>query len=135
MNEIQVPPSNEQLPVVVEFVRGYLKSHNVKMLSHASVIAEEIFTNIINYAQLNNEDLVRIVCDYQHETKNLCMRFIDKGFPYNPLEKINLNIMKGSTQERKIGGLGILMVQKLSDDIFYEYRGNENIMTIVKKVI
>ena len=37
-------------------------------------------------------------------------------------------------EERRIGGLGILMVIKKMDSVAYEYTDGENILTVVKKV-
>lgn len=35
--------------------------------------------------------------------------------------------------EREIGGLGIFIVKKMMDEVFYEYKDLKNILTIVKK--
>ena len=37
-------------------------------------------------------------------------------------------------EKRPIGGLGIFLVQKYSDTLSYEYVGNENCLTIGKKL-
>jgi anti-sigma regulatory factor (Ser/Thr protein kinase) len=37
-------------------------------------------------------------------------------------------------EEREIGGLGIFMVKKTMDDITYEYKDGQNILTIKKNI-
>ena len=39
-----------------------------------------------------------------------------------------------SAEERKIGGLGILMVKKSMDAVDYTYEGGKNILTIKKSI-
>ena len=39
-----------------------------------------------------------------------------------------------SAEKRDIGGLGIYMVKKSMDDITYEYKDGQNILTIKKKL-
>ena len=42
--------------------------------------------------------------------------------------------ISASVEDRAIGGLGIFMTKKLVDDISYEYKNMQNILTIVKKL-
>ena len=37
-------------------------------------------------------------------------------------------------KERPIGGLGLFMVQQTMDDVSYEYKDGQNILTIRKKI-
>jgi len=36
------------------------------------------------------------------------------------------------TEDRQIGGLGIFMTKKLMDEVRYEYRDGQNILTLKK---
>ena len=53
--------------------------------------------------------------------------------PFNPLAKEDADITL-SAEERKIGGLGILMVKKSMDAVDYTYEGGKNILTIKKSI-
>ena len=59
--------------------------------------------------------------------------FIDNGVPYDPLAKADPDTTL-SAEEREIGGLGIYMVKKSMDDITYEYKAGQNILTIKKNL-
>ncbi len=48
------------------------------------------------------------------------VNFTDNGVPYNPLETEGTDITL-SSEERKIGGLGIYLVKKNMDEMKYEY--------------
>ena len=39
-----------------------------------------------------------------------------------------------SAEEREIGGLGIYMTKEFMDDVTYEYRDGQNILTLRKKL-
>ena len=63
----------------------------------------------------------------------LSMTFRDTGVPYDPLRKESPDL-SAPAEKRPIGGLGIFLVQKYSDTLSYEYVGNENCLTIGKKL-
>ena len=98
------------------------------------VCVEELFVNITNYAYTSEEGFCRV--DMQTAgTENagyvrITMR--DGGVPFNPLEKENPDISL-SAEERQIGGLGILMVKKIMDTVTYEYKDEQNVVTMEKR--
>ncbi len=59
--------------------------------------------------------------------------FADSGIPYDPLKREDPDVLL-SAEDREIGGLGIFMVKKTMDDMFYEYRDGQNLLTIRKKI-
>lgn len=70
--------------------------------------------------------------DTEKESSTVYLTFIDSGVPYDPLEKGDPDVTL-SAEERKVGGLGIYMVKKSVDDIRYEYRDGQNIVTVFKR--
>ncbi|MBQ8482098.1 MAG: SpoIIE family protein phosphatase [Alphaproteobacteria bacterium] len=94
--------------------------------SKITVACEEIFSNIAQYAYKDG-GMVRIRSAIAYG--KYLLRFIDNGIPYNPLEKEEPDI-KGSADEREIGGLGIFMVKKMMHEVNYERVANQNILTI-----
>ena len=53
--------------------------------------------------------------------------------PYDPLGKTDPDTSL-SIEDRKIGGLGIYMVKKSMDDVTYEYKNGQNVLTIKKNL-
>ena len=97
------------------------------------VAVEELFVNIANYAYTPGEGDVTIRIDPVKEGGALEITFIDRGVPYDPLAKPDPDVTL-SAEERQIGGLGIFMVKKSMDDMRYEYRDGQNILTIIKRI-
>ena len=50
------------------------------------------------------------------------------------LQKLFAALEPLSAEEREIGGLGIYIVKKNMDAIFYEYKNGRNILTIKKNM-
>ena len=63
----------------------------------------------------------------------MAITLTDRGTPYDPLKKPDPDITL-SAKEREIGGLGIYMVKKSMDEMRYEYRDGQNVLTIVKRI-
>ena len=59
--------------------------------------------------------------------------FIDQGMPYDPLARTDPDITL-PVGERDVGGLGVFMTKKLMDDVLYEYRDGQNILTLKKNL-
>ena len=122
----------KELDSVLSLVH-YELSHLVsnKILLKFDVAVEEIFVNICQYAYDSTNNYV----DVDIEIKDNCVKitFVDEGIPFNPLERDNPDINLPS-DKRKIGGLGIFMVKKIMDNIYYKYRDKKNILTMEKKI-
>lgn len=61
------------------------------------------------------------------------LRFADYGIPFDPLQKTDPDVTLDA-ESRSIGGLGIYMVKKSMDDVQYERKGKQNILTLKKKI-
>jgi len=135
MDELTLTAELENVPKVTEFVDARLEACGCPMKSQmqVDVAIDELFSNIANYAY--NPEVgpatVRVAVD--GEPLAVTITFIDRGVPYNPLGKDDPDVAL-SVEDRQIGGLGIFMVKKLMDDMTYEYRDGQNILTIRKIV-
>jgi len=93
---------------------------------------EELLTNIISYGYTDNADhWIRIAI--MHEDGILTVRVADDGIPFDPLS-IEEPDCQCPIEQRKIGKLGIHLVKRFTDGMVYERRGNQNILTLRKKV-
>ena len=57
----------------------------------------------------------------------------DDGRPFDPFELDAPDTML-STQERRIGGLGIHLVRQMMDEVSYQRRGNLNVEVLAKRL-
>ena len=58
---------------------------------------------------------------------------MDHGTPFDPLKKEDADNSPETLNARE-GGLGILMVKKLMDEVSYSYEDGKNILTIHKNL-
>ena len=93
---------------------------------------DELFTNIVSYGfEDDRHHLIQFRLQMVEE--ELIINVEDGGLPFNPLDK------KGSPipvdpQNIKIGGLGIQIVKKLTDDICYQRNCGKNHLTLKKSI-
>lgn len=99
------------------------------LLPTLHIILDEICSNIVKHSGATCFEV-----DLEEEENPECvkMSFIDDGDEYDPLSHTDPDTTL-SAAERPIGGLGIMMVKKMSDSVTYERVGNRNVFTVVKK--
>ena len=135
MFELQIPALIENLGQVLEFVEAKLEEMDcpMKVQAQIDIAVEEIYVNIAHYAYQSEPGRATICIETEEDSDLVVIRFIDSGIPFNPLEKKDPDITL-SAEERSIGGLGIYMVKRSMDDVSYEYKDGQNVLTIKKKI-
>ena len=121
----------ENLEEVLGFVDAELEKADcpMKVQMQIDIAVEEIFTNIARYAYAPGEGSA--VIGILAEPGRAEITFSDTGMPYNPLLREDPDVTLAA-EEREIGGLGIFMVKKTMDEMRYEYRDGQNLLTLVK---
>jgi len=134
MNELTIKAVVENLDTVTDFINEQLEALDCPMKTQMQIdiAIDEIFSNIAHYAYPGGEGNATIQID-SSENSSVSIVFIDSGIKYNPLAKEDPDVTL-SAEDRNIGGLGIFMVKKSMDDMFYEYRDGQNILTLVKNI-
>jgi serine/threonine-protein kinase RsbW len=93
---------------------------------------EEWFINIVKYGYGDkSEHQIQIGVDFRNNVLRLII--IDDGKPFNPLEYPLPDLQK-PLEERKIGGVGLHLIQNLMDTISYSRQNETNILVLEKKV-
>lgn len=105
---------------------------NKELTNKLDMCGEEIFANIAFYAY---PDGVNGIAEVRLELSegNIIFEFQDEGTEYNPLERPDPDITL-PPEKRPIGGLGIFMVKKIADEVYYKREGNKNVLTLIFKV-
>ena len=126
-NSITVIADDKSMIPVSEFVKSLTEKLAVvpKVANKVSIAVDEIYSNIINYS---GAELATI--SYEIKDGRLYITFTDDGIPYNPLEAEEPDITL-SAEERKIGGLGIFMVKKMTESMEYTYEDEKNILKLI----
>ena len=131
--ELVLPAEVDRLPEVMSFVEGHLeeKETPMKTILQISMCCEEIFVNIASYAYGSEKGEARMRLVFV--PGSLTITFTDSGKPFDPLAKPDPDVTL-SAEERPIGGLGIYMTKNAMDHMSYEYKDNQNILTMTKNL-
>ncbi len=135
MAEITIKATVANLEQVLALVDTELEKIDCPMKAQMQIdiAVEELYVNIANYAYAPGEGDATVRVETSQEPRTITITFLDRGVPYDPLAKPDPDVTL-SAEERQIGGLGIYMAKKTMDDMRYEYRDGQNILTIVKNL-
>ncbi len=134
MKELYIDAVVENIDVVTDFVNEQLEQYNCPMKAQMQIdiAIDELFGNIAHYAYNPEIGQATVRVEVLEEPLSVVITFIDNGIPYDPLSKEDPDVSL-SAEERQIGGLGIYMVKKSMDEIAYEYKEGQNILSIKKQ--
>lgn len=101
---------------------------NSKITNRVQIVVDEIYSNILLYSGATT---AQVLC--QIDSEQMTLTFKDDGIPFNPLESQAPDV-EASLEERKPGGLGLLMVKKMSSDLAYVHEDKYNVFTATIKL-
>ncbi len=132
-DELTVEADERNLPQVQEFINERLLSAGCSedIQAKISIATEEIFLNIAHYAYEEETGSVTVSMEVSEDPPSLTITFKDHGIPYDPTAKPDpdLSVPLG---KRPIGGLGIFLSKNLMDDMVYENKDGQNILSMKK---
>jgi anti-sigma regulatory factor (Ser/Thr protein kinase) len=136
MAQIQFELKNRlaDLDVLCEHLAAFCKTCGIakKQKFEINLALDELFTNIINHGfEDEKEHDIRVTCIKSDNTVEITIR--DDGIPFNPLEapQPDLNC---TFNDREIGGLGIHLIKAYIDQIDYQRKDEENVLTLTKEL-
>ncbi len=134
MAKLLLPAKLENLEAMMEFIRKAAidQGFDTKQINHIELASEEVLVNIINYAYPDRTGDIEITLTPQ-ENKGLEIKVIDWGLAFDPLSLPEPDTC-APLEERKIGGLGVYLLRKLMDEVYYKREDSRNILTFVKKI-
>lgn len=122
----------QQIPTLAEWVDELGIPMELNMPINLAL--EEAVSNVMLYAYPGRNDgkvFVEFAKVKDEQGEKLIFTISDSGIPFDPTAKPEADITL-SAEERAIGGLGIHLVRKLTDEIRYERQDGKNILTLVK---
>lgn len=124
---------NNLNPMIDDVLKGVGKSIELSKKKYMEIrlICEEVLLNIISYSYPNGKGEMIAGYEFKSDEDCIILKLCDYGKEFNIMNEkepdITLDIM-----ERDIGGLGILLIKRVSDSVEYERRENMNILTVKK---
>ena len=133
METMTVSAKQKNLMPMINFLKEGTKKEDFdkRTIWQIHLAVEEILLNIITYAYPDEKGDIEI--SYMVNEKNdLMIKIKDRGIPFDPL-KVPEPDTHAPVEERQVGGLGIFLVQKIMDELFYERKDGCNVLTMIKK--
>ncbi len=127
------PARFEFLDEIRELVAGVARSGGFtdKEVYSLQLAADEAASNIIEHAYAGVSDAsLEVSCHMQGDALTIVMRDQGRTFDSSRVKEPDL---KADLSERQIGGLGVYLMRKLMDEVHYEKKGNDNVLTMIKR--
>jgi serine/threonine-protein kinase RsbW len=93
---------------------------------------EEAMSNIINYGY-DDDGQHLIELRFTKTGDELGIEIIDDGHEYDPTQRNDPDVTL-PVEERPVGGLGIMLIKKLMDNVVYQRIENKNHLTFTKYI-
>jgi sigma-B regulation protein RsbU (phosphoserine phosphatase) len=125
--------TREGISDATAFLDEAMESVGLAGTKHAAalnIILDEITSNIVKHSGAHGFEVDITVVE---NPSSVTLVISDDGTPYHPLGHVDPDTTL-SAEERPIGGLGILMVKKMSNSVVYTRGHNRNILKIVKNI-
>lgn len=133
MHSVQFAAKFEFLDEIREFVGEIARNGGFgdKDVYNIQLAADEAASNIIEHAYEGvSNGILEISCGVRDSAITIIM--VDHGESFDP-SAIPMPDLKADLSERKIGGLGIFLMRKLMDEVYYEVRKSGNVLTMIKR--
>jgi anti-sigma regulatory factor (Ser/Thr protein kinase) len=120
----------EEVPAMVEFVAGEADRAGVgeRRLAHLRIAVEEIALNICDHAYNGGVGKLGIAVD--GDAGRFVTELFDDGPAFDPAAAPAPDL-DASIGDRRVGGLGVFLVQRLMDEFRYRRERARNIVTLV----
>jgi len=95
-----------------------------RTIHHVRLVVEELVVNVVRYAY-GDQATHKIGVDVRTEPRRVVVTVEDDGRPFNPND-VPAPQLRESLEARRVGGLGIHLVKKLSRELTYTRENDRN---------
>ncbi len=131
MTKIRLPAKLENLEKFLNFISRLAEQNGFSpsRVKEIELATEEALINIFNYAYPEHAGEVEISYKKDNDSR-LILDISDNGIPFDPLSLSEPNLTP-NVSDRKVGGLGVFFIRKMTDDVRYRRDGNANVLTLI----
>jgi len=135
MQTMQFAAKFEYLDEIRDFVGDIARSGKFsdKDVYNIQLASDEAASNIIEHAYEGvNDGVLEISCGLKNDVLTIIL--VDHGESFDPSD-VPMPNLKADLSERKIGGLGLYLMRKLMDEVYYDadQQNNRNTLTLIKR--
>jgi anti-anti-sigma factor len=124
--ELKLSINNDlsELPDLNATLAQFLDAHGVphRAAYAVNLAIDELVVNVINYAYVD-DDVHRIELKLTVERDDVMLQIVDDGRPFDPRTGPSLDL---HAEERRVGGLGLILVLDMVDALKYQRVNEEN---------
>jgi anti-sigma regulatory factor (Ser/Thr protein kinase) len=135
MGSVVLPATLDHLDDAYDLIHAELADRHcpISVQHQIDIAVEELFVNVCSYAYAGADEPGEVRVEYVYNTNPhaLTVSLTDWGTAFDPLARED-PLAPASAEEAKIGGLGILMVKRLTDDVSYVRDGDANVVAFKK---
>jgi serine/threonine-protein kinase RsbW len=130
MSRLKLPARLENLQSFIKLAAscatelGFMQ----KRIREIELAVEEAIVNICNYAYQDGEGDVEMIC--RDEGGLFIIEIEDYGKPFNILTLPEPDVTAG-IMERQVRGLGVLLIKKFMDDVYYCREADKNRLSLI----
>ena len=136
MPTITIPAALDSLATIRDYVEREVPAAFRNQTATVMLVAEELLVNVFSYAYpvgfAGSAEVNLAVIDDAGEDK-LLFTVKDWGSPFNPFEEAPVPDLTLNVEARPIGGLGVFLIQQVSEKQTYAYVDGANRIDIVFK--
>lgn len=132
--ELTIKNEEQELAHVAEFMEGVCDELELDMhqAMKLQLVIEEMVTNVIFYAYPEGTS-ADITLTAESDGKELTFVLSDSGKPFDPTAKEDADT-ESNPMDREQGGMGILIVKNIMNEVSYQRLGQINQLTMKKKL-
>ena len=132
---LQISCSKDRLKEIREFVSDVLIRHSYPDVESNKIIlaVDEICANLIIHSNnCDPQETLKLQIDYQ-DRQMMIFEIEDHGhgFNFNSYHEPEINEL---IKAKKKGGVGLLLVKRIMDEIEFVQKGNKNVCRLIKKL-
>jgi anti-sigma regulatory factor (Ser/Thr protein kinase) len=131
-----VSSTTEGIRLAAEGFDAFAKAHGLSR--HVTwpfqVALDEVVSNVVHHGTRQAGEEGRIAIELHLQGDQLEMVVVDDGTPFDPLQVPEPDTSQ-AVEDRPVGGLGILIVRRLMDEITYDRAGGRNRLTMRRKLV
>ncbi|HPL09983.1 MAG TPA: ATP-binding protein [Smithellaceae bacterium] len=126
----KLPARVESLHELLTFIRAEAKKlgFSESAIGRIELVAEEALVNVFVHGYAGEQGQVEVHCLVSDDPA-LTVEVHDTGVAFNPLSLADPDVQSDLTK-RKIGGMGVFFIRKMTDRVAYRREGNRNILSM-----
>ena len=132
--ELTIKNEEQELTKVTDFIEAVAEEAGVDMrtMMKLQLVMEEMVANVIFYAYPKGTS-ADITLTAESDGQELTFVLSDSGKPFDPTAKEDADT-ESNPMDREQGGMGILIVKNIMNEVSYQRFGETNQLTLKKKL-